>query len=80
MGFVGRGHFGVWGNQPAFVQTLTAGQMKLEIYSQDLDLKKCSCVLTIEYLREYQIICAYLKSEQDIFNMKSKPSVLTEKG
>lgn len=32
----------------------------------------------MEYLCEYQITCAYLKSEQDVFNMKSKPSVLTK--
>lgn len=32
----------------------------------------------MEYLCEYQIICAYLKSEQDVFNMKSKPSASTE--
>lgn len=53
MGFVGRGHIRFWGNQPAFVQTLTAGQIKLEVYSQDMNLeKKCSCVFTMEYLCE----------------------------
>ena len=53
-----------------------AGQTKLEIHSQDLNLnlekKNCSCVLTMEYLCEYQITCAYLKSEQDIFNIKTQ--------
>lgn len=83
MGYVGWGHIRVWGNRPDYMQTLTAGQMKLEIQVTGLELeleKKCSCVLTMEYLCEYQIICAYLKSEQDIFNIKSKPSELTKKG
>lgn len=38
MGFVGMGHIRVWGNRPKFVQTLTEGQVKLEILSQDLNL------------------------------------------
>lgn len=36
-GFVGMGHIRVWGNRPEFVQTLTEGQIKLEIHSQDLN-------------------------------------------
>lgn len=80
MGFVGRGHIRVWGNRPEFSLSLTTGQMKLEIHSQNLkeNFKKCSRVRTKEYLCEYQIICAYLKSEQDSFNRKFKPLLSTK--